>query len=350
MNDANDATHEQPPAGVGASAAAGDLRCPECGGPAKRTWSDVSLLNLVTFIIFLALAAFAFFACVSGGLAIVGIASLLCAGIALLSFWALSVTGAIAVAGQPRCRHCEHRFWWESDEVSAGRENRFPLRFAFIGGIILLVPLIVGLIWLKTAPGLETWNGGLRFISRIVIAGFALGLGWLAQAIIWRKLHTRMTSAARRSLLLLPAVVLGVGWLALAAYDHRALSRKYDPVARSPEVLDRAGLAVLPTSARDVRVHSWGFICSGKHTLRFTAELNDIERFLAASPSIEGRKGLGLNHRDTFYRPREVPHWYKRDIRSPGRRYEINWRDGKYQGELLVDDEEHTVYVHVVRF
>jgi len=46
----------------------------------------------------------------------------------------------------------------------------------------------------------------------------------------------------------------------------------------------------------------------------------------------------------------EVPKWYKRAIRGPGRRYEINWRDGMYRGELIVDDERYVVYVHVARF
>jgi hypothetical protein len=375
-NDRDDTQqHEQPEetqqSAPKASAASGELRCSVCGGLAKRTWSDVSLLNLVTFIIFLALAPFAFFACVSGGLALLGIASLLCVGIALISFWALPVTGAIAVAAQPRCRHCAQRFWWESDEISAGRENRFPLRFALIGGAILLVSLVAGLVWLKTAPGLETWNGGLRFISRIVMAGLALGLGWLGQAIIWRKLHTRMTIAARRSLLLLPAVVLGAGWLALTGYDHRALSRKYDPVARSPEVLDRAGLAALPPSARAVRVHSWAFMLSGQFDLRFAAEPNAIERFLAASPSLKSVTcqtysrqkmllrggtyvspfdGLDASGNEVLPSEADMPRWYQQEIRGLGRRYEISWHDGMYQGELLVDDQTHTVYVHVDRF
>ncbi len=52
-----------------------------------------------------------------------------------------------------------------------------------------------------------------------------------------------------------------------------------------------------------------------------------------------------------YYEPwMGVPGWYKREIQGPGRRYEVNWYDGKYQGELIVDDEEHVVYVHVSRF
>jgi hypothetical protein len=353
------------------SPAVGEARCPLCGGPTKRGWSDVPVLNLATFIIFLALACVAFVTGVGGGWVVLTIASLLFAAIALLSLWALPVTAAMAVAAQPRCRCCGRLHLPGLDGTRASSSMTFPLRYALTGSLILLVLLILGLAWFRSAPGQETGKVGLTFASRIVMAGFALGLGVLAQAMMWRRLRPRMESVAWRSLLLLPAAVLGVGWLALAGYDHRALSRKYEPIKRSPVVLNRAGLAPLPDSARDVRVHAWGFMLSGKYTLRFTADPNDIERFLAASPSLErviartysrermrlrGGDYVGLSNRynaqgnECFTPERDVPGWYRQEIRGPGRRYEINSYGGKYQGELLVDDEEHTVYIHVDRY
>jgi len=82
--------------------AAGEIRCPLCGGPIKRLWSDVSVANRATFVIFLALTPVALAAGAGGGGAVFAIAALVFAGIALLSFWALPVTGAMAVAAQPR--------------------------------------------------------------------------------------------------------------------------------------------------------------------------------------------------------------------------------------------------------
>jgi len=345
--------------------------CPLCGGPAKHTWSDVPALNFATFVIFLALAPCVFYAGVAGGGAVLGIASLVCAGIALLSFCALPVTAALAVVTQPRCSRCGHLCLPAPDEASATGQAAFPVRFAMIGSVILLGLLVVGLARFRSAPGQETGAVGLTFVLRIVMAGFALGLGVLAQTLIWRRLHPRMTSAAWQSLLLFPAVVLGAAWLALTGYDHWALSRKYDPIKRSPVVLLRAGLAELPASARDVRVHSWAFMLSGKYTLRFTADPNVIEDFLAASPSLEkvrprtyssqrmrlrGAEYAGLRVQshaqgnEYFMPQRDVPRWYQQEMRGPGRRYEINWYEGKYRGELLVDDEEHIVYVHVDRY
>jgi len=346
-----------------------ETHCPLCGGPVKRTWSDVPMMNLAMFFIFLVLAPLAFFA--PGGEAVFGIASLLFALVAVLSFWALPVTKAIALVAQPRCYRCGHLCLPAPDEASATGPETFPVRFAVIGSAILLAFLVVGLAKFRRAPGQETIPVGLTFLLRIVMAGFALGLGVLAQTLIWRRLRPRMTSVTRRSLLLLPAVVLGAAWLALTGYDHWALSRKYDPVKRSPVVLKRAGLAELPASARDVRVHSWAFLMSGKYTLRFTADPNVIEDFLAASPSLEKvtpstyssrrmrlRGGVFVSSLDKYdsqgnerFAPqRDVPRWYRQEIRGPGRRYEINWYDGKYRGELLIDDEDHTVYIHVDRY
>lgn len=353
------------------SPAAGETRCPLCGGPVKRVWSDVSVANLATFVIFLVLTPVALGGSVGGGGAVFAIAALVFAGIALLSFWALPVTRAMAVAAQPRCRSCGRLHLPASDTATASDPMTFPWRHAMIGSLVLLAVLIVGLKWFRSAPGQETGKVELTFALRIVMAGCALGLGVLAQTMMWRRLRPRMGSVPWRTLLLLPPVALAIGWSALTGYDHWALSREYEPVKRSPVVLNRAGLAPLPDSSRDVRVHAWGFLMSGKYTLRFTADPNDIERFLAASPSLErigartySRERMRLPGGDyvklsdqydaqgnEYFTPEcDVPDWYRQEIRGPGRRYEISWYDGKYQGELLIDDEEHTVYVHVDRY
>ena len=353
------------------SRAPDEMCCPLCGGPVECTWSKVPMINVAMFFIFLFVAPCVLFASGPGSRAVLATLSFVCAGIALLSLWALPVTAAIAAVAQPRCRACGHLCLPRSDEVDATGPARFPVRFALIGNAVLLAVLAVGLARFTSAPGQETGAVGLTFLLRVVMAGLALGLGVLAQTLVWRRWRSQMTSVVRRSLLLLPAVVLSVSWLTLTGYDHWTLSRKYEPVKRAPVVLNRAGLAPLPAAARDVKVHAWAFMLSGKYTLRFAADPNVIESFLAASPSLEKvrpstysnqrmrlRGGEYVGSRDKYdaqgnerFAPeRDVPRWYRQEIRGPGRRYEINWYEGKYRGELLVDDEEHTVYVHVDRY
>jgi hypothetical protein len=350
---------------------ASELRCPQCGGPASRKWADVFTLNLVTFVIFGALSPvmlpfFISLACMAGAVLVTAWAA-----VVLVSLFALPVTGAIAVAAQPRCRLCGYGLWRASGPASPVSETLFPVRLALIGGVITVVPLVVGMVWVTSAPGQETWPVGLRVVTRIIMAVLALGVGLLTQAILWRVLRTRTTTAFRQgAVLLLPAVVLGGGWLVLTAHDHSVLQRKYAPLVRAPWVLARAQLGVLPASANNVSVHIFTFICSANYFLRFAAEPNDIEQFLEDSPSLKGVGGeryskerMRIACRDfdqasddsrnaahDYFSPHgSVPSWYKEEIRGAGRRFETDAWEGKWFGEVIVDDEQHVVYVHVCR-
>jgi hypothetical protein len=298
-------------------------------------------------------------------------------GIVLISLFVLPLTGAMAVAARLRCRQCGHRFGPAAGVSPEANAARFPLRYAFVNTVILLPVLGVGWLWVRNVPGRETWHVSLTLQSRVVMAVLVLGLGVFFQALLWRKLRLRLAGGRSQALvLLLPTVVIGAAWLALAARDRGAFLRQYDPVRRSPEVLDRAGLAELPASAQDVYVYCSRFICSGEFMLRFAAGPDAIERFLSESPSLKGaacttyskdRMRLpapsyeDLRHDDLWHAPHPsghvyydpepyVPCWFQRDIRGAGRSYEVSWHDGKYQGELLIDDEEHVVCVRVGRF
>jgi hypothetical protein len=127
----------------------------------------------------------------------------------------------------------------------------------------------------------------------------------------------------------------------------------------------------LPESAKELRVHIRKSLFVSRYTLRFAAETGDIERFLAESPSLKQaaceryskermriaswdfNDTLGSSSRDPgrdYFRPHaSVPNWYSEEIRGAGRRYEIDPWEGKWSGEVIVDDERHAVYIHVRR-
>lgn len=355
-----------------ASAAPGKIRCPACGGLATRKWGSVTLLDFVVFILAVVLAPIVLRALRPIDATVGQILTLGWIGLILGAFWALPVFGAVTVMARARCRRCGHRFWPRWDASSPIDTTRFPVRFAVIGSAILLVILLLGLFWIWNVPGRETWTVGLTFLAGVIAAGLILGFGLLVQAIVWKSRQERKPQTAQRGLtLLVPTFVFGAAWLGFAVTSHHVFSKKFAPVVRAPGVLDRAGLADLPSSAHGVKVYSFGFICSGKYILRFAADPNDIETFLAASPSLEdvacraySDKQMRLPARDLddvyglrphdgndYFDPNDVmPSWYIREIRGPGRRYDIKWYDGMYQGELLIDDEDHVVYVHVDRF
>lgn len=370
MNDEDSQTGQT--SEVGRKAVSESRICPQCGGLPWHLRRDMSAFNTVTLAVFVVLAPFAFHTCITYGSLSLGILFLSCAVAALLLLWGLPAAAATAFETRLRCRRCGSPLPTSSETGDATEEARFPCRFGLAGSAILLVFLAVGLTWVMTAPGHETWEAGRIQFGRIVLAILALALGVFVQVGLWQILQVRARRPRRLDyLLLLPPLVLGAAWLGLTAHDHRVFTKKFDPVVRAPGVLGRAGLGDLPVSARDVQIHSWAFLMSGKHTLRFAAEPNDIEAFLASSPSLEGvacqtyssermrlpaRTHADISGRSPegghdYFDPRTpVPRWYQQEIRGSGRRYEINWRDGMYQGELLIDDERHIVYVRVVRY
>jgi len=301
----------------------------------------------------------------------VGVLILVLVAIVLLLLFALPITAAVAVAARPCCRDCGYRFWPTSGRVGEAGQAGFPVRLALVGGVILLLPLGLGLAWLASVPGRETWTVTQTIGTRIMLAGLALGVGFLCQAILWRVLRTRMANTMCSGLvLLLPVVVLSAGWLTLTAHDHRVLSRRYDPLVRAPRFLAGARLAQLPPSAHGVATYGYSSLFSGKHCLRFAAEPNEIERFLGDSPSLQEvtcqrysrekmrirvtgpgdvLRGAPESPHEYFYSGITGPCWYPEDIRGAGRRYEIKLEGGPWFGEVIVDDEQHVVYVRLTR-
>ena len=121
----------------------------------------------------------------------------------MLSLSALPVLGAMAAATRASCSHCGCRFWPDSDASNQGNQARFPVAVAIAGLAILVPPLGLGLLWIRSTPGQETLTVGLTLCTRVIMAVLAPGLSLLIQAIIWRALVRRTLQISRRSLLLL---------------------------------------------------------------------------------------------------------------------------------------------------
>jgi len=121
-------------------------------------------------------------------------------------------------------------------------------------------------------------------------------------------------------------------------------------------------------ASHGVATYFWAILLSGHCYLRFAAEPNDIEQFLAASATLKGVacqrysqermriKSVGFQSQpggphdghEYFHSINTPPPWYEEEIRGAGRRYEIGIRESPWRGELIVDDERHVVYMHLV--
>lgn len=172
------------------------------------------------------------------------------------------------------------------------------------------------------------------------------------------------TMAPRRRL----KVLLAIGGLAciggFVAWQIKAAQNRDFTTAR-----EMAGLAPYPASARDMRVYCNGHLFWTGYYVRFSASSGEIKAFLAASPSLKEKAPeifspkhqylplpAGQNASDLLDSPnayfqdygvvvKASAPWFNRTIKQAGRRYCIQYNDNN--GEVVVDDVRHIVYVYV---
>lgn len=138
-------------------------------------------------------------------------------------------------------------------------------------------------------------------------------------------------------------------------------------------VLSTGRLAPLPSSAIELKAGGWNSLVTGENLIKFRATPEDIEKFIAQSPSIKDtapeifspehmhlpmpndpadRNDFEHDYNHEYYYEYDNPDWYKPTIKIKGRLYNIPG-DPKYDGahnmgEVIIDDETNTVYISVV--
>ena len=338
--------------------------CPQCGSTRIRKHFHPLLLNLGMWGMFVALAQMktllAQISCVLPCATVVGLVAC-----PLL----LPVTIAMAVAGRHRCRDCGYRFRWEDRTDAGGANSPFPVNLAVLGALLLGAAVITGLALIVTVPHRPAWIVLLGVIVRVFVAAFLVGICVLFQALLWRASGPRAERLrTRRVLLLLPFVLLGIVWIGWASFERRVLLRQAQPEARAARILRNGQLADLPDSVAEIKVYTWSSPFSGEEYLRFTAEPNDIRRFEDESPALKGKTARRYKvelerwsvpeeteteaqqaetGREVFPPHPNGPPWYRPGIDHPARRYEIQPEGYQLPGEVIVDDEQHIVYVYL---
>ena len=372
-----------------------DLNCPLCGGKTVNQWSRICVKILYTFLISL-LLSFIFVVFAESGLKIL---FLLVAGITIISLFTLPITGAFAIVSRSRCQTCGHRFWPASIAPHLPADAQFPVKYAIIGTAVLFLAFCIELVLIINSPGREVFSVILLIAGLILLAGLVPGVSILIQSILWRNLCGRTDNEYKPGTVLLHfIVVIILGSIVLTIFFRSSLVTKYNPLTRAPHTLAWAELANLPESARDVRVYSSCVLFVRTDYLRFEADPEDIERFIADSPGLKGitcrtysKKrmrlatsnygialvqeemrndpnfvdmlningsstksfyiGIGVpesiftDTNEYFYSIHDTPSWYKEEIRGAGRYYDLNENDRGCLSELIVDDEKHIVYV-----
>jgi len=250
------------------------------------------------------------------------------------------------------------QFRWMCQAKQEPAGTHFPAKFCVFNAVLLF------LICVSSREMLRLLSHGAFSIVAIEIAIAAIGAFFLIfislgyQALIYSLLKTRIRNNLLWAILfLVPATALSANSL------YHSLPR-----VRASEILAYGRLARLPESATDMRTDSWSSPFSGEWFLRFRASPEDIESFLNSSPSLEAQDSVKYTpERMRLSWPKEriqeaspqdgheyfipgslTPEWYNPQIRQRGRRYNIPAEGFHNWGEVIVDDEEHVVFVKVI--
>ncbi len=125
-------------------------------------------------------------------------------------------------------------------------------------------------------------------------------------------------------------------------------------------------LADLPESATNVEVTTVGNMFSRQFFLRFDADSNDIETFIAGSPGLKGITPEYLDSQNQYPKPTKqrdalgfedseayLPgtthgtriRWWAPVVRERGRLFEIPWDKNQNYGVVIIDDVSNVVFV-----
>jgi len=308
------------------------LSCPQCGGGNVSERGGSLALSLAVFVILMA----------SWRVAGPYLGPILFVATPI-SFFCLLVTSAMAIAGSRRCRDCGCPVRVGSAGTAETADQPFPTGVSVLCMIILFVAVVVGRPVILGLAGVVWW--GLILETFLVLWAICAGLLLIGQAVAFRMLQSWVRGArAWAVLFLVPTSALaggGVGWTlqTAAAFRHSE-----QPQVKAGTILKYGRLAPLPQSATAIRVYDWSSPFSGEWYLSFRANPEDIDEFLAASPSLKGqeaavftpqrmrlpeslrRKGADWFTADPntyFWRDPGTPEWFNPEIREQGRGYGI---------------------------
>jgi hypothetical protein len=317
-------------------------QCPQCGSTSVRKPTKPLLVNIIACVICLPLTLIA------------------CAMAlpAMVSLLALPITTGIALLGRHRCLSCQHRFELDPQSVGHPALPGFPWRWHALNIVILVLLCFVVPHIMRKGAGAGRLSNAMVDLGIFMTLGFFLWASLLYHLILHRMLRHRLFRPLIWAILfILPGLIIG-----------GRVSYRLSPKVQARALLQYAGLAPLPPSATGIRVYSWSSPFSGEDFLRFTADPNDIERFLLESPALQGQeprrfsaqqmrlkypKDYLANSDDrqdgnTYYFPRSTtPMWYKQEVRGSARKYIVRPPRYQFPGEVLVDDETSTVYVYL---
>lgn len=192
---------------------------------------------------------------------------------------------------------------------------------------------------MRVRAGAEDLPDMMFTANLLLVTGLLLWASFLWHLVLYGLLRRRIANLVVWAVLFLLPCTIGAKIL----YESR-------PSVRVRALLQYAQLAPLPGSATGVRYYSWSSPFSGEDFLRFTADPDDIEQFLAESPALKGKQPetSPADREGIEVLDGQAPAWYDLELKGPFRIYEVQPPRYQFPGELVVDDETNTVYLHLI--
>lgn len=339
-----------------ASIPPGMLHCPECGSSLIRKPIGPTLViyNVILFVSIFLLWALSFHLQL-------GHVSRVLLIIFVLSAFTFFVAVFIAFTGKHFCLSCGNDFrsmvktkrgwmWWV--DIS------FPWQFVILNTVLLVLIYILSRSMFAIFYYASFSIIIIETIVTLISPAFWAFWSFWYQVFIFEIFKKRIKNNLLWAIIfILPAIILGANRL------YNSL-----PTVNARRILNLAELAPLPKSAKEIKFYTWSSLFSGEKFLRFRASPRDIEKFIKESPILQDaeceifsaermrvkypkdskKRGQIYNTgHETFIPDPSAPNWYKGEIKK-GRLYIINPEWGYYPGEVIVDDEQHFVYINII--
>lgn len=236
-----------------------------------------------------------------------------------------------------------------------------PVSLVAQGVILLCLAYVIAPIGIFLVSGTPFDSVGveLELLRRAVNVCLLMCVLGVYQRLICSGLsNTRDRWAVRRVLVL----------LLLALFCARSVWCSL-PSVRAQQILANGGLAGLPESATVIAVYTWWTPFSGEEYLKFEADREDIERFVAEAAILEGAEhqdysrgkmrlvyrgntvsndANGTHDHEYIWHHPSIPPWYMEEVRCRARLYRIRPPGYHHAGEVIIDQDNNVVFVKLV--
>jgi hypothetical protein len=171
-------------------------------------------------------------------------------------------------------------------------------------------------------------------------------------------------------------LIIGIAFVSLVIFVLLLFTDFSSKSDKIKYLLEDGRLAPLPENAKNVQIHGWSGLFTGCKYIKFESDKNGIDQFINRSPSLQGvtpaifngehmllpykkdSEGKNMNleidlsedyyKHEYFMKPSSMPDWYSPTIKKQGRRFRIPAKDSHNWGEVIINDENNTVFIQII--